>query len=59
MPSPTLTDALAARNLTHRPLPRSSIGKREVVDAAGVVVFTGAAHEVWAWLRAQETRDAR
>lgn len=48
---PSLTQALAARGLTHRPRSGPGLQGREVVDAAGAVVMQGAAHEVWAWLR--------
>ena len=47
----TLTETLAALGYTHR-TPRSPapVYAREVVDAAGRVVFTGRADAVWAWL---------
>jgi hypothetical protein len=54
---PTLTEALAARGLTHRPNSIPPRHGREVVDARGEVVFEGRAHEVWAWLRTQEGSD--
>jgi hypothetical protein len=46
----TLTEALAANGLTHRPQPHSSAYKRDILGR-GAVVFTGNAHEVWEWLR--------
>lgn len=47
----TLTETLAALGYTHR-TPRSPapVYAREVVDAAGRVVFTGRADAVWKWL---------
>lgn len=49
----TLTEALAALGYTHR-APRASAPQshREVVDAAGRVVFTGDCWDAWAWLAA-------
>lgn len=50
---PTLTQALAARGLTHRPRSGPGLQGREVVDAEGAVVFAGPWHECWAWLRGE------
>ena len=46
----TLTEALAACGLTHRPAPSAGTYKRDVLDGY-TVVCTGRAHEVWEWLR--------
>lgn len=50
---PTLTEALAAAGFTHEPATGRGVGPygRNVLDAAGRVVFTGDAHQTWAWLR--------
>lgn len=51
--APTLTEALAARGYSHAAATRRTGIRpyaRDVMDAAGRVVFTGTAHEVWAWL---------
>lgn len=53
--SESLSDVLAALGYTHRvaevvPPARIATG-REIVDEAGVVVFTGRCDAVWAWLR--------
>ena len=49
MGEPTLTEALAARGLTHRPGRHE--GRREILRGAEVV-FVGDAHEAWMWLAA-------
>ena len=46
--APTLTQALAARGMSHRP---AEHGRRDIVKG-GVVVFSGTAHDTWTWLRA-------
>ena len=45
----TLTEALAAHNLTHAPSGKGC--RRHIYDSAGGVLFTGTASDVWAWLR--------
>jgi len=44
----TLSEVLAYNYLSHRPTSQS--GRRDVLDKQGVI-FTGKAHEAWAWLR--------
>ncbi len=44
----TLTERLSALGYAHRE--SATPGSREVVDPRGRVVFTGRAHEAWAWL---------
>ncbi len=47
----TLTEALRERGFTHRPAANQLlIGAREIVNAAGEVVFTGRAGGAWDWL---------
>lgn len=48
MRAPTLSEALAALGLSHVPEVHY---RHDVVDASGVVLFTGTASAVWAWLR--------
>ena len=47
---PTLHEALAAAGLTSRP---ADNGRRDILRD-GRVLFTGRAHEVWAWLAADQ-----
>jgi hypothetical protein len=47
--APTLSEALAALSLAHTP---AGHYRHDVVDAAGLVLFTGTASAVWAWLKA-------
>jgi len=51
----TLLETLAALGYTTAPAGHS---RRHVIDADGVIVYTGAAHQVWAWLRDTEQIDA-
>lgn len=46
---PTLSEALAAFGLAHTP---EANYRHDVVDAAGVVLLSDTASEVWAWLKA-------
>lgn len=55
---PTLTEVLAARGYTHRRTEGGPAGAHDVMDADGVVVVTGRAHEVWAWLRRAHVAEA-
>jgi len=47
----TLHETLAALGYTTAPAGHS---RKHVIDAEGVTVYTGRAHEVWAWLRDTE-----
>lgn len=56
-PEPTTHDRLAALGLTHR-TPEARVyysGAREILNAAGEVVFTGNVREVNDWLEDLET----
>jgi hypothetical protein len=53
----SLTDTLAARGLSHTPANELGPYLHDVVDAKGVVVFTGTASDVWGWLRTQPTHN--
>ncbi len=46
--TPTLHEALAAVGLTSEP--SQAFNARDIKNAAGDIVFTGSAGEVWAWL---------
>lgn len=45
----TLHEALLACGFTHRS--GRNVGRREIVDGDGRVVFVGHAGEAWAWLK--------
>ncbi len=49
----SLTDTLRLHGLTHRPRFGPGLQGREVVDAAGAVVFEGTADATWRWLRGE------
>jgi hypothetical protein len=54
MANASLTDTLATLNLKHIPSPDALLaGSHDVVDSKGVVLTTGTANDVWAWLREQ------
>jgi len=46
--APSLSEALAARGYTHAATGRDY---RHAIKNEGRVVFTGAAHDVWAWMK--------
>lgn len=48
MSQKTLHQELAARGLSTRP---ADHGQKDIVNRAGVLLFTGRAHEVWEWMR--------
>ncbi len=50
-PEPTLTEKLASMGYTHGPRDYPGWQGRKVVDSEGKVVFEGAAHQCWAWIR--------
>ena len=50
MNDPTLTQALAASGLSHRP---AGVNRREILDSKGEVLFRGTAGETWTWLRSR------
>lgn len=58
MKEPSLHDVLKARGYTHRPaLNCGNTSAHDILDADGIEVFSGSAHEVWEWLRDEkETR---
>jgi len=51
----TLNETLAALGYTTAP---AGFGKKHILDADGVTVCTGAAHQVWWWLRETGQIDA-
>lgn len=51
MSAPTLTEALAARGLTHVPRDHPGWQGRKVLNAKKETVFEGSAGQCWRWLR--------
>jgi len=51
----TLHEVLAALGYTTAPAEHY---RRHIIDADGVTVYTGAAHQVWLWLRETEQINA-
>jgi hypothetical protein len=51
----TLSEVLAALGYTTAP---AGHYRKHVIDADGVTVYTGRAHQVWAWLRDTEQINA-
>ncbi len=51
----TLNETLAALGYTTRP---AGHGQKHIIGADGVIVCTGAAHQVWEWLRETGQVDA-